>query len=128
MSSDISYAKTYPCTAAVVQDQLVYSDSGTATPTTGSTDVPIGITRSGAALNADGTYTCSVAIFGVVEYAIASAPIAANADLMPAADGEIVTAAAGAGNVTFGKAVDAAAAAGDKIPVVLYGPFSVASA
>ena len=126
--SELSVAIDFPCTAAVVQDQLVYSDSGTATPTTAATDVPIGITRSGAVLQADGTYQCSVAVFGVVEYAIASAPIALLADLMPAADGEVVTAGAGAGNVTFGRALDAASAAGDKIRVALYGPFSVAGA
>src|SRR5690554_7979743 len=102
--SELSVAIDFPCTAAVVQDQLVYSDSGTATPTTAATDVPIGITRSGAVLQQDGTYQCSVAVFGVVEYAIASAPIALLADLMPAADGEVVTAGAGVGNVTFGKA------------------------
>lgn len=125
--SDLSFARTFPCTSTVAQGQVVYSDSGTATPTTAATDVPIGIARSGATQLPDGTYTCSVALSGVVEYAIASAPIAELADLMPAADGEVVTAGAGAGNVTFAKAVDAAAA-GDKIRVVLYGPFSVAEA
>lgn len=126
--SGISYARTFPCTDDVEQDMLVYSDGGTATPTALSTDVPIGVARTGAIEQPDGTYTCSVALFGVVEYVIASAPIAALADLMPAADGEVVTAAAGAGNVTFGQAVEAAAAAGDKIAVKLYGPFSVAEA
>lgn len=126
--SGISYARTFPCAEAVEQDMLVYSDGGTATPTTGSTDVPIGVARSGAIEQPDGTFVCSVALFGVVEYVIASAPITALADLMPAADGEVVTAGAGAGNVTFGQAVEAAAAAGDKIAVKLYGPFAVAGA
>lgn len=126
--SGISYARTFPCTAAVEQDMLVYSNGGVATPTTTSTDVPIGVARSGAIEQPDGTYVCSVALDGVVEYVIASAPIAALADLMPAADGKVVTAGAGVGNVTFGMAIDAAAAAGDKIAVRLYGPFAVAGA
>lgn len=93
------------------QHRLLKVVSGELVVTAAIADVPYGV----CPVSVKGGESVSAQRGLVVEYAIASAAIAAGALLYPTANGEVVTATTG--GTTFARAIDAATAAGDLIRI-----------
>ena len=120
---------TFVGSAAAVSGQLVYMYSTTSKSvvlTSAETDMPIGVIADGQSVSAtSGGADEPISIIplntGGSHKMRASAVIAANALVMPAADGEIAT-HTGATSYIVGVALEAATAADDLIEVFMFSP------
>ena len=94
------------------------SGANAVTVSAAATDASIGILQNKPASGQDAV-VCTIGI----SKAVAGAAIAAGAELMADASGRVITAAAAAGaNRSVGVAVEAVAAAGEIVSVLLIGP------
>jgi hypothetical protein len=100
--------------AAAVTQYMLVKTGGALVKTAADTDKPNGIVQDGAAIGA----TVNVCFFGHTK-AIADDAIAQFAELMPSANGKVITHDGGADSPRIGVALQAADADGDLIEILL---------
>lgn len=123
LKTKYSEAESLPAVAAsaVSGGRLVKLASGSqnakvsAEHTAAATDYALGVARYDAAAGEEFAYKR-----GGVVYLVASAAISADADVVPAADGQVAAASGAAGERVVGHSLAAASTAGDLVPVLLH--------
>ena len=120
--------KGYDAAAALMKFRGVKLVPGTpeaVTPVVASTDIMHGVSQFDVSTAEIGRGKgASVRIAGITEIEI-GAPVARDQELMLDNQGRAIPSAAGAGNRVVGRALEAGAALGNRVPMLIYTPARV---